>query len=654
MSSSSSSSSNLLYSLCLVLFSQTTNADRATVSLNFGWRAALASVEPPICTVNYTVSLNNQRCMGLTQLDATDAPTCAAAACTKFLQGWQWLQGQGCWAGLTNQCGPSNDAWVGSSSPTIPVPLPPPANSPEAQVTYDDSTWEVVDIPHDAGINGAYAPNNNGGEGFQPQAINWYRKHFIAPSSWNGNAVYLVVDAALSTTTWWLNGKQIAIQNPAGYLPFVIRLDGSNGLIYNDTTQNLLAALCDGTETTGWWREGSGLIRSARLIVSSSTASIAPMGISSASFVQGAIHANGGATPAEGLFSDLVVFNPTVTTFGNTGGLTATFTLYAADGISVVASGTSQAGRAGDTLTLKNPININGPVQLWSVARPYLYTLTVSVSVGGSITDTTSEYMSIRNVAWDGERGLVVNEQNVKMRGACNHETYSGVGAAIPDRIDLFRVQQLRGVGMNSWRTSHNPPEPILLDIADRLGILVLDENRVLATNTNCDGCSNVPSYAGNPANDVGALAKRDRNHASVIWYSLCNEAGCGNGSLLEGDLVEQCKQAAYVNDGEKSVGANMGWISPVYPGTPMSTALDVMGCSHCGNEDMLKFHEKEPSKPLVMTECCSCENQRGEDADQPHNSTLVHYNNEVAGCLADQVGVSDLTEYVAGTFVWT
>jgi beta-galactosidase/beta-glucuronidase len=204
------------------------------------------------------------------------------------------------------------------------------------------------------------------------------------------------------------------------------------------------------------------------------------------------------------------------------------------------------------------------------------------------------------------------------------------------------------------FRTSHNPPEPILLDIADRLGILVLDENRVLATNTNCDGCGNVPSYAGNPALDVGALALRDRNHASVIWYSLCNEAGCGNGSLLEGNLVEQCKQAAYVADGTRLVGANMGWISPVYPGTPMSTALDVMGCSHCGNDDMLKFHEKEPTKPLVMTECCSCENQRGEDADQPHNETLVHYNDEVAGCLADQVGVSDLTEYVGGTFVWT
>jgi len=240
------------------------------------------------------------------------------------------------------------------------------------------------------------------------------------------------------------------------------------------------------------------------------------------------------------------------------------------------------------------------------------------------------------------------------MRGACNHESFTGVGAALPERIDLLRIQQLRGAGGNAWRTSHNAPEPFLLDIADRLGVLVLDENRVLATNANCAGCSNVPSYSGNPAADVGSLALRDRNHASVIWYSLCNEAGCGNGSLLEGDLVEQCKQAAYVNDGSRAVGANMGWISPINPGTPMSTALDVMGCSHCNSNDMERFHQKEPSKPLVMTECCSCESQRGEDGDLPHNSTLVHYTDEVAGCLADQVGVSDLTEYIGGTMVWT
>lgn len=130
-------------------------------------------------------------------------------------------------------------------------------------------------------------------------------------------------------------------------------------------------------------------------------------------------------------------------------------------------------------------------------------------------------------------------------------------------------------------------------------------------------------------------------------------QAGCGNGTLLNGDLVELAKTNAYLADGSRAVGANMGWISPINPGTPMSTALDVMGCSHCNRDDMLKFHIKEPQKPLVMTECCSCENQRGEDADMPHNSTLVHYNDDVSDCLSGQVSTSDQAEWIAGTFVW-
>ena len=369
--------------------------------------------------------------------------------------------------------------------------------------------------------------------------------------------------------------------------------------------------------------------------------------------MEGDIHPHT-ASPADGLYADSAVMSPTVTTFGSSGSVDATFTLLAADGTTVVATGTAK-GRAGDTMQ-SSTLNLRGPLELWSVPRPYLYTLTVSLSVNGQVVDSASETVGIRNIAWDAERGLLLNEQRVKMRGACNHESFTGVGAALPDRIDLLRVQQMRGVGMNAWRTSHNPPEPVLLDIADRLGILVLDENRVLADTTNCNssGCRDVPYYAGDPAADMGNLALRDRNHASVTWYSLCNEAGCGDGTLMNGDLVERAKEASYTNDGSRAVGANMGWLSPVNPRTPMSDALDVMGMSHAGGNDVAAFHEREPGKPLAMTECCSCENQRGEDGDLPHNSTLVHYTDEVSGCLHDQVLTSDAPEYVAGTFVWT
>ena len=125
-------------------------------------------------------------------------------------------------------------------------------------------------------------------------------------------------------------------------------------------------------------------------------------------------------------------------------------------------------------------------------------------------------------MAWDPEVGLRLNEQLVKLRGACEHESFAGVGAAIPDRVDLYRLQQLRGAGLQALRTSHNPYEPVLLHMADRLGVLVLGENRVLATVSNCGGnCKVVPIYDGDPAGDAGAMALRDRNHASIIFWSL-------------------------------------------------------------------------------------------------------------------------------------
>jgi beta-galactosidase len=121
------------------------------------------------------------------------------------------------------------------------------------------------------------------------------------------------------------------------------------------------------------------------------------------------------------------------------------------------------------------------------------------------------------------------------MRGFCEHASWGGVGAAVPPRVDLLRLQQLRGVGGNALRTSHNPPAPQLLDIADRLGVLVLDENRVLAHLDNVRGgaecgpagCRNIPHYAGDIAGDAGALARRDRLHASVVWYSICSCVKC-------------------------------------------------------------------------------------------------------------------------------
>ena len=133
-----------------------------------------------------------------------------------------------------------SDPWQGAAAAApLPGPPAPPANAPEAQPNFVDGAWTLVDIPHDATVTGNYSSSANGGEGFLPSPKTWYRKHFVAPEAWKGKAVTLVMDAALSTSTWWLNGKQIMLQNPAGYLSTVLRLD-TNGIIFNDTAGNVL------------------------------------------------------------------------------------------------------------------------------------------------------------------------------------------------------------------------------------------------------------------------------------------------------------------------------------------------------------------------------------------------------------------------------
>jgi hypothetical protein len=627
------------------------NGARVVVSTDLGWRTAPYNLS---CSFP-TPTGPGVQCQGLGNAPEgnASAAACAATACARGAAMWQFAprpNNNECWVGPASlNCsapgaGTDPEPWVGAYG--AGGRAPPPPDAPEAQPGFDDSQWRVLDTPHDATVEGAYNPRADGGEGFLPPVVQFYRKHFFVPAAWAGAAVTLTLDASLSTSTFWLNGRQLVVARPSGYLPLSLRLDGAAGLVVGGA--NVFAAYVDGSETTGWWYEGSGLIRHSRLVVTPADAYIAPSGVAAPAFVTGAYGAHG--APADGLFANATV-SPSVDVVA-TGAFAVAWRLISADGAAVVA--TAAGSGNGSSTVFAAPMAV-ADAELWSVARPYLYTLETTVSTAAGGADAVNTSVGVRVITFDAERGMFVNEQAVKMRGFCNHESFTGVGGALPDRVDLLRVQQLRGVGGNAWRTSHNPPEEVLLDLTDRLGVLVLDENRVLATLANCVGpkCQRVPAYAGDPAADVASLALRDRAHASVFAYSLCNEAGCGDGSLLANDTVVAAKQAAYDVDGSRLVGANMGWLSPTAPRTPMSDALDLMGFSHVSSAVIAAFHDREPAKPLTMSECCSCEGQRGENDDQPHNAS-VYYSDHTAACLHAQVSVSDVPEFISGTFVWS
>ncbi|EDQ85641.1 uncharacterized protein MONBRDRAFT_34168 [Monosiga brevicollis MX1] len=268
--------------------------------------------------------------------------------------------------------------------------------------------------------------------------------------------------------------------------------------------------------------------------------------------------------------------------------------------------------------------------QLWSVARPWLYTLVVTVVVNDEPVDAINVTVGMRSTTWTASQGLFLNDAHVKSRGFCNHNDFEGVGTAVLDRINLFRAQAVRGLGGNSWRMSHNPPAPALLDILDRLGVMVMDENRLF---------SNSSIYVAN----MGDLVRRDRNHASVIIWSFCNEVGC------EGDLETGgpgFRNITYYYDGSRAVLANMFTF-----GDLLSNLLDVQGFSHQDYGKFDQLHTQFPNRPSYASECCSCTTMRGELVENDTIATLSNFN---APCVSSQTNWTEAPDWIVGQMVWT
>jgi beta-galactosidase/beta-glucuronidase len=238
------------------------------------------------------------------------------------------------------------------------------------------------------------------------------------------------------------------------------------------------------------------------------------------------------------LYTSVEVYNDNA----KSGDFTAVFTLYdntgAAIGAATSAIATAPAGQS----AVANASIIVSNVKLWNSAEPTMYTVTVDIWSAGSIVDDLNVTTGFRSLHYDSTNGFALNGEHFKVRGFCDHTNFAVVGMAIPPRINLFRAQASRAVGGNGRRTSHNPPDPRLLDIYDRVGIVVMDENRLF---------DNVTAYV----NNMGSLVKRDRNHPAVIIWSFCNEDGCEGSHETGGPRF---KEISYHFDGSRPVLANM------------------------------------------------------------------------------------------------
>jgi len=545
------------------------------------------------------------------------AEQCAAASCDAKSSAYSF-NGTHCYVGdasvvslNTSQC----DLFTtGVRNPA----LWPPTNPPEAARDFPDGSWSVVDLPHDAAADTPHAFPSTGGQGFRHPVAAIYRKHFRLDASWAaGSALSLTLPGAATSFALWLNGVPLSPRSDSGYLPLTLPIDSSTyNLSYGtDGSDNVLVAWTDNMWRTGWWEEGAGLTRGGvTLSVTDPRGSLSPASaVAAPAFLNGVVHEHTASEPSVGLWADSAQISPSADVLLEAGGLaTLVWTLRdVAGAVAGVVNASSRLPQGGGVISAP-PGSLTVPrAELWTVARPYLYSIRTELWVQGTLLDARDDALGIRDVAWSGDSGMFLNTQSVKMRGFCEHATWGGVGAAVPPRVDLFRLQQLRGIGGNALRTSHNPPTPHLLDICDRLGVLVLDENRVLTHLDNVrggaecgpEGCRDIPHYAGDVPSDTGALAARDRLHASVIWYSLCNELGCGPGTLLQDNTVIAAKESIVAADPSRAVSGNLGWqgVNATRPGTPFDDVVDVVGMSHQSGYVLEAFHAASPFKPVAM-----------------------------------------------------
>jgi len=359
----------------------------------------------------------------------------------------------------------------------------------------------------------------------------------------------------------------------------------------------------------------------------------------------------GGAAPADGLVAASATVAPHVTV-ENHGpadvGVVVVVRVFSADGATLVASSAptpANVGGGGGAVTVSPPPFMMSEVELWSVARPFLYTLVALVFDADSETlrDSVNSTLGLRSMLFNSSDGLFLNGENVRVRGFCEHNNAAGVGMAVPARINLLRLQQVRGMGGNAWRMAHNAAEPATLELTDRLGVLVLDENRV----------NSEAALLAQDTTDLADLVRRDRQHASIFAWSFCNENQC---SPLADPTVGM-RAAVEELDGSRATTANM-FMAQVNESQGASEALDVQGFSHQSAADFSSFHSLMPAKPVMATECCGCKSQRGEDWDVPRNASVAYYDSlGIANpdCVQKpQWAAAYRTEFSAGLMTWS
>ena len=497
-----------------------------------------------------------------------------------------------------------------------------------AREKFDDTGWQAIDLPHDFAVGLPFVNDEDLYQfGFKPigrkypeTSIGWYRRVFEIPQSDLGRRIALEFDGVFRDAIVVLNGIYVG-RNLSGYAPF--RFDVTDFLNYGGN--NVLVVRADATEHEGWFYEGAGIYRHVWMTKT------APLHV-----------AHWGTYVTAGVSGDSATIS-IATAIENEQETAMSFGLkhaiFDANGKQAAEWESAQTSVAGwERRTISQQMRAKNP-SLWSLESPHLYRLITTIEGQSGILDQHETRFGIRTMRFDADKGFFLNGEHVEIKGACNHQDHAGVGSALPDRLQYFRIAKLKEMGANAYRTSHNPPTPELLDACDELGMLVMDETRMFSSSR--EGLS-----------QLERMVRRDRNHPCIFIWSLGNEEPL-QGRPAGARIAATMKRLVRRLDPSRPVtlAMNGSW------GKGASDVVDVQGWNYfrLGDED--KFHAAFPLKPLIGSEDASALSTRGIYANDPARGYMSSYdvNKPYWGSLAHQWwNFYSARPFAAGAFAWT
>jgi beta-galactosidase len=496
------------------------------------------------------------------------------------------------------------------------------SSSGAASPEYDDSSWQTVNLPHDWAVAQPFDPKANSAQGYRDRGIGWYRKYFRLDPADHGKHLELQLDGIATHATIWVNGV-LSARSWSGYTSVYIDM---TPVAKFGSDINTIAVRVDANAQEGWWYEGAGIYRHTWLIVRDPV-HIATDGVYANPVRDAAGH---WTIPVE---ADLYSSAET------SANVTVQSTILDPAGKPVAQGQAPVTVDPLHTVAARYTIAVQNP-RLWSIETPTLYSVRTVVLRNGTPIDSVTTHAGFRTLRFDPNLGFFLNDKPVKLLGTANHQDYAGVGVAVPDSIWDFRIKRLKEMGSNTYRSAHNAPAQEFLDACDRMGMLIMDENR---------------NFGASPEllHQLDWEIRRDRNHPSIIMWSVFNEEP-SQGTEMGYQLVRRMSEQVKELDTTRPVTAAQS--NSVLNKVNASQAADVAGFNYV-YRDFDAYHAAYPDKPIFSSEDTSTVMTRGVYTTDRKACLLDSYDDQVMPwglSHRDAWKQVDTRPFVFGTMVWT